>query len=92
MLGPDENRDLLRRACAALAAGGRVIIQDNLLDPDRTSPRSAALFALNMLVNTRSGGTYTEAEYGAWLVEAGFGRPTRVRIPGPTNLLVAARM
>lgn len=91
MLSEVENRDLLKRCYDATAPGGRTVIQDFFLDPDRTSPKSAALFALNMLTGTRGGNTYTEAEYRAWLREAGFGEAVRLRLPGPAGLLVAQR-
>jgi (2Fe-2S) ferredoxin/predicted O-methyltransferase YrrM len=91
MLGEDENLDLVKRCYAAAAPGGRIVIQDFILDPDRTSPKSAALFALNMLTGTERGNTYTESEYRAWLQEAGFGEVARVRLPGPAGLIVARR-
>ncbi|MGB9609406.1 MAG: methyltransferase [Bryobacteraceae bacterium] len=72
MLSPEENRSLLARCFRALAPGGRLLIRDFILDPGKTSPPQAALFAVNMLVNTRGGSTYTEEEYTAWLREAGF--------------------
>jgi len=72
MLGPEENQDLLRRCHRALATGGRLVIRDFILEPGKTAPKPAALFALNMLVATRSGSTYTEGEYRAWLAAAGF--------------------
>jgi len=91
MLGPDENKDLLRRCFEALAARGRVVIQDFILEPDRTAPKSAALFALNMLVGTQAGSTYDEAEYAGWLEEAGFQEVRHVRLPGPSGLIVGRR-
>jgi 2-polyprenyl-3-methyl-5-hydroxy-6-metoxy-1,4-benzoquinol methylase len=91
MLGADENKDLLKRCFAALVPKGRVVIQDFILEPDRTAPKSAALFALNMLVGTRAGSTYTEAEYAAWLIEAGFQDVRHVRLPGPSGLIVGTR-
>jgi (2Fe-2S) ferredoxin/predicted O-methyltransferase YrrM len=89
MLSPEENRDLLRRCRAATAPGGRIVIQDFLLDPDRTAPRFAALFSLNMLLASPAGDTYTEAEYAQWLREAGYADPKRLRQPGPAHLMVA---
>jgi len=77
MLGEDENRDLLARCARALAPGGRVAIREFILDPDRAGPPTAALFALNMLVGTARGNTYTEAEYRSWLEQAGFQEITR---------------
>jgi SAM-dependent methyltransferase len=91
MLGPDENRDLLKRAHAALAPNGRIVISDFILESDKTSPKQAALFALNMLVGTRNGSTYSEDEYAAWLREATFQNITRARLPGPANLMIATR-
>jgi SAM-dependent methyltransferase len=78
MLGEDENRDLFRRCARALVPGGRLVIREFILEPDRAGPRDATLFALNMLVGTRSGNTYTEAEYREWLQAAGFRDIVRV--------------
>jgi (2Fe-2S) ferredoxin/predicted O-methyltransferase YrrM len=91
MLSEEENRDLLKRCAGATSAGGRAVVQDFILDPDRTAPRSAALFALNMLTGTRAGNTYTEAEYRQWLLDAGFAGVTRIRLPGPAGLMVARK-
>jgi predicted O-methyltransferase YrrM len=91
MLGPDENRDLLRRCHAALVPGGRVVIQDFILEPDKTAPRFGALFALNMLVATRAGSSYSEGEYREWLDSAGFREIQHVRLPGMTGLMIGAR-
>jgi len=55
MLDPEENRDLVRRCFAALAPQGRLVVQDFILEPDKTAPKFAALFSLNMLVGTRAG-------------------------------------
>ena len=91
MLSPEENRDLLRRCYEALADGGRLVVQDFILEADKTAPKAAALFALNMLVGTRAGSAYSEPEYAAWLGEAGFRNVRHVRLPGPAGLMMAAR-
>ncbi len=92
MLDPEENLDLLRRCHAATAPGGRIVIQDFILEPDKTAPKWAALFALNMLVGTRAGSSYSELEYSAWLTRAGFRDIRRVRLPGPAGLMIASRL
>jgi predicted O-methyltransferase YrrM len=92
MLDPEENKKMLRKSYAALRPGGRVVIQDFILEPDKTAPRHAALFALNMLVNTRGGSSYSEPEYRAWLEEAGFQRITRLFVPGPAGLMVGWKL
>jgi (2Fe-2S) ferredoxin/2-polyprenyl-3-methyl-5-hydroxy-6-metoxy-1,4-benzoquinol methylase len=91
MLDPAENLDLLRRCREALAPGGRVVIQDFILEADKTAPRFAALFALNMLVGTHGGSSYSEPEYAAWLGEAGFGEIRHARLPGITGLMIGSR-
>ena len=91
MLGAEENRDLLKRAYAALAPGGRLVIQDFILEPDKTRPRFGALFALNMLVGTRAGSSYSEPEYEQWLRDAGLAEVQHVRLPGMTGLMVGRR-
>ncbi|HUU12502.1 MAG TPA: methyltransferase [Terriglobia bacterium] len=91
MLGGNENRELLKRCYQALAPQGRVVIQDFILDGDKTSPKTGALFALNMLVGTKNGNSYSEDEYAAWLRGAGFEDIQHLRLPGPTGLMVATR-
>jgi 3-hydroxy-5-methyl-1-naphthoate 3-O-methyltransferase len=91
LLGPDENRDLFRRCFQALAPQGRVVIHDLILEEDKTAPKMAALFSLNMLVGTERGASYSEGDYRAWLAEAGFQDVQRIRLPGLSGLMVAAR-
>jgi (2Fe-2S) ferredoxin/SAM-dependent methyltransferase len=91
MNGPEENRAMLAKAFAALAPSGRVVIQDFILNPDKTGPKTGALFALNMLVGTRAGSSYNEQEYSAWLAGVGFEDARRVHLPGPTDLVIAER-
>jgi len=67
------------------------VIQDFILDPGKTAPKSAALFALNMLTGTRGGSTYSESEYTAWLEAAGFSNICHLRMAGPASLMIATR-
>jgi predicted O-methyltransferase YrrM len=68
---PEDNRGLVGRAAAALAPGGRLVVKDFLLDPERTTPPGGALFAVNMLVNTEGGDCYTVEQVHGWFREAG---------------------
>ncbi|HYK92034.1 MAG TPA: methyltransferase [Acidobacteriota bacterium] len=85
----EENLDLLKKCRAALTPGGTIAIQEFIPDADRTGPKFAVLFALNMLVGTRAGNTYSEEEICGWLRQAGFRDIRRVRLPGPSGLLLA---
>ena len=72
-----QNVALYRKVRRALLPGGRLIVRDYVMSPDRTAPRDGALFAVNMLCGTPGGGTYTLREIREDLKEAGF---TRVRL------------
>jgi (2Fe-2S) ferredoxin/predicted O-methyltransferase YrrM len=91
MFSPDENRELLQRIYYALAPKGQIVVQDFILEPNKTAPRAAALFSLNMLVGTRAGSSYSEPEYTTWLRDAGFKDVRRVRLAGPSGLMIGAR-
>ena len=91
MLSPEENQDLLGRCFEALAPQGRLVIQDFVLEADKIAPRQGALFALNMLVGTPAGSTYSGDEYTAWLHAAGFQEVRQIRLPGPSSLMVGRR-
>jgi (2Fe-2S) ferredoxin/SAM-dependent methyltransferase len=91
MFSPEENRRLFQRVYSALAPRGRFVVQDFILEPNKTAPRQAALFSLNMLVGTRAGSSYSEAEYAAWLQETGFSDVRRVYLPGPGDLMIGVR-
>ncbi|MCD6339787.1 MAG: methyltransferase domain-containing protein [Verrucomicrobia bacterium] len=89
--GPEENRLVLRRAAEALAPGGRIAVKDFLLSRSRTRPAQAALFALNMLVNTPAGDCYTAEEVKAWLQEAGLQFAGRARLSPPSSIVFGVK-
>ena len=68
---PEQNLELIKKSSRALNPGGRIVISDFIMDDDRIHPPFGAFFALNMLVNTDSGDTYTESEVKEWLEKAG---------------------
>ena len=81
MLSREENRRLFANVHAALADGGRVLVRDVVMDESRTIPPDGALFAVNMLVNTHGGGTYSLEEISEDLASAGFHDPSLIH-PG----------
>jgi precorrin-6B methylase 2 len=83
-----QNRRLIGRAAAALNRGGQLVVQDFIMRPDRTRPAVGAFFALNMLVATASGDSYTASEIGSWMRAAGLKRIRQVRTPFEASLLI----
>jgi predicted O-methyltransferase YrrM len=69
---PEQNLDLFLKAFRSLDPGGRIIIRDHVMEPDRTRPKDGAIFAVNMLVATDGGKTYTFDEIKTGLTRAGF--------------------
>ncbi|MBN1546661.1 MAG: hypothetical protein JW902_08390 [Syntrophaceae bacterium] len=76
---PTQNLDLYRKVFRALVSGGRIVIRDHIMTEDRTQPKEGAIFAVNMLVATQGGGTYTYDEIRNDLEQAGFQRISLLR-------------
>ncbi len=90
---PRRAKRLLRKAHASLVRRGLVVVHENLIASSKTSPTSAVLFSLNMLVNTGQGRSYSGPEISAWMRETGFVKPRVVRLPAPatTSLVMATK-
>jgi len=86
-----HNRELFAKVFRALKPGGRIAVRDVVMDADRTRPKFGALFAINMLVNTETGGTFTFDEIAEDLQEAGFTEPELVVEAEDMNSVVMAR-
>ncbi len=79
--GPRECAQLVAKAARALAPGGVLWIQEFVLDPQGRPERFAALFGLNMLVNTEAGRSYRREELAGFMRGAGL---AEVEYVGPT--------
>ncbi len=84
--GEVENRRLFRNAAEVLRPGGRLVINDFI----RGTSARASVFAVNMLVNTESGGTWTMEQYRTWLEDAGFAA-ARLHEVGGRQLISATK-
>jgi precorrin-6B methylase 2 len=89
--GAERSRKLLVKTFAALASGGTIAIAEFLVNADRTGPVNGLFFAVNMLVNTDNGDTFSFEEISSWLTEAGFTNPRTLDAPGPSPLVLATK-
>jgi hypothetical protein len=89
--GEQRGRALLKKTFDALAPGGTIAIAEFLVDDGRTGPPVALIFAVNMLVNTDSGDTWSFGEIAGWLRDAGFRDPRTIEAPGPSPLILATK-
>jgi precorrin-6B methylase 2 len=85
---PAEIRKLFGKCARALNPGGSIVVQEFVVDEDRTAPAFSVFFALNMLVGTPGGDAYTESEISSWLKAAGFRAIQRKDTPFDTALML----
>jgi len=85
-----QNRALFAKIYAALQRDGVLVIRDVVMDESRTEPMAGALFAINMLVGTEAGGTYTFDEFHEDLSDAGFSEIALIHHDEYTSSLIRA--
>ena len=88
--GETRSRRLLSKTFDALAPGGMIAIAEILVDTKRTVALPALIFAVNMLVNSDEGDTFSFDEIGGWLQDTGFGSVRTIEAPGLAPLLILA--
>lgn len=85
----ETNRLLARKSFAALPSGGRIFLNEILMDDDGTGPWEAAAFSLLMLIGTL-GKQYSLPEFRDILESAGFTDVQAVKTGGGYFSLVSA--
>ena len=88
---PEENALLIRKGAEALNPGGQLVIVDHIMNDDRTEPFTGAVFALNMLVGTLHGDTYTQKEIAGWMQEAGLAGVIMKETPSGVQLMLGSK-
>jgi ubiquinone/menaquinone biosynthesis C-methylase UbiE len=89
--GESRSRKLLKKVFKSLAPGGTIAIAEFVPDEGRAGPAYPLIFAVNMLVHTDVGDTYTFSQMTGWLTEAGFENARQIAVPGPSPILVATK-
>jgi 2-polyprenyl-3-methyl-5-hydroxy-6-metoxy-1,4-benzoquinol methylase len=89
--GEERSKRLIKKVFDALAPGGTIAIAEMIPNDDRTGPPHALIFAVNMLVHTDAGDTFTFTEMSRWLKAAGFTNPRTLDTPSPSPLILATR-
>ncbi|WP_430811981.1 MULTISPECIES: methyltransferase [unclassified Carboxylicivirga] len=73
----DTNKALLLKCYKSLNPGGRIVIQDWIMNTDKTEPLQGAIFSINMLVGVKGGDCYSTNEVSQWMKDAGFTHITK---------------
>jgi SAM-dependent methyltransferase len=87
--GPEDNVAIFAKFRGALKPGGTLVISDFIVDDDRSGPPFPLIFASEMLLHSKQGGTWRRADYRAWLAEAGFEDVSFQPTPSPATLVFA---
>jgi ubiquinone/menaquinone biosynthesis C-methylase UbiE len=88
--GEARSRRLLEKTFEALAPGGTIAIAEILVDAQRRTAVPALIFAVNMLVNSDEGDTFSLEEIRGWLHDAGFEQVRTIDAPGLAPVLILA--
>jgi ubiquinone/menaquinone biosynthesis C-methylase UbiE len=89
--GAENTVKLISKCFNSLVDGGTLLIADMIPDDERRSAVFPLLFAVNMLVGTTEGDTFTMKEYEEWLENAGFRDVKTLDVPGPSPLIIATK-
>lgn len=69
---PEVNKKTFKKAFDAMLSGGILILQEQMLNADKTGPLLSALIGVNQLIHTPAGAAYSDKEIAGWLDEVGF--------------------
>ena len=86
------NQDLIKKCFNSLNKNGKIVIQDWIMNNDRTQPISGAIFAINMLVGTEAGDCFTEQEVTEMLNAAGFKNISRIEFETGLSQMIAQKI
>src|SRR6266853_4994620 len=89
--GEERSRKLIKKTFRAVKPGGTIAIAEWLVNDDRTEPTHSLMFAVQMLVNTEKGDTFSFNEIKRWLEEARFKKVRKLEAPGPSPLILATK-
>lgn len=85
----EKKKALIRKAYAALPAGGVFIAIENVIDNERRQNAFGLMMSLNMLIEVGDGFDYTAAQFDDWAKEAGFQKTSLLPLTGPTSAIIA---
>jgi hypothetical protein len=86
-----QKKALLRKAYAALPAGGALIVYEALIDDERRENAFGLLMSLNMLIETPGGFDFTGADCQQLMREAGFASTRVEPLVGPDSMVIGLK-
>jgi len=86
---PADNVAIFRKFRKALKPGGTLVINDFVLNDDRSGHPFAMIFPAQMLLATKAGNAWRQSDYRAWLRDAEFATVEIVPTPTPATVVLA---
>ena len=87
-----ENKIIFKKINKGLKKGGRFVLYDLFLNNSKTEPFDAALFAITMLLYTKTGKSYAFGEVDSLLRNAGFARIKKTKIGDGSSIIEAIKI
>jgi predicted O-methyltransferase YrrM len=78
-------QEIIDKTVAEMSPGGLLLIHDFILDNSKTQPEFAALFSLNMVINSSLGRSYSREEISTMLNNAGVSAIEYHELGGPSQ-------
>ena len=90
---PEVNKRTFKKAFDSMVNGGLLILQEQMLNSDKTGPLLSALIGVNQLIHTPAGAAYSDREITGWLEEVGFRKVEFKSLsqPSPFTVLTAVK-
>lgn len=79
---------ILKKGFKAVDPGGMILVQDQMLNRQKTGPELAALIGVNQLIHTPGGAAYSEKEISDLMETAGFRKIKKVKLSEPSPFVV----
>jgi len=87
----ETNQNLVKKCYNSLNTNGKIVIQDWIMNNDKTEPMQGAIFSINMLVGVEGGDCYSENEVSAWMENAGFRDISKVSLESGLAQLIGVK-
>ncbi len=85
---PKVVKKILKNAYRAIDPGGMILVQDQMLNREKTGPALSALIGVNQLIHTPGGAAYSEKEVSEWMRACGFRKVKTVQLSEPSPFVV----
>lgn len=89
--GAHWSQELIGKCFRALRKEGKLLIMDYIPDEERKSDNLPLWLAVNALLGTDEGDTFTGSQYQHWLLNAGFSEARTIPVNGHSPIMVGVK-